>query len=306
MKEAVVNITKKDGSATRNTLTVTKSYILLNPVETGEFVITVSCTHGNNTTIKTCSVNVYDSDEAPEYIKDLEVLYSLQNGTYVLRYYAEDAIDDVLGHTITIDNVDNTISPSLYKYNGQKYYYYFGSDLTVGEHNIYITVNDSKDIVTSNSFAQSNTVRVTRPLVVNKKTSLNEAKVSYDIVKNDALNYLYEMMDDRLLYDDEKLEFQIRYQLFCVLYDNLVDILETCIEHINSQIEVSQAELDTIATALSGNGVSTASYSEGDYTTSNYQNVNDMDYYQNECIKALVQKVLELETKLNELTNNNN
>jgi hypothetical protein len=83
-------------------------------------------------------------------------------------------------------------------------------------------------------------------------------------------------------------------------------MLNKCIEHINSQISTAQIELDTIATALSDDGVSAASYSEGDYTTSTYQNVSDMDYYQNECIKQLVNRVLQLEAKLNELTNNNN
>jgi hypothetical protein len=286
---------------------VTSSFILLTPVETGEFVITVSCPHGNNITVKTCSVTVYDADEAPEYIKNLEVVYALQNGTYVLRYYAEDAISDTLGHTITIDNSDDNIRPSLYKYNGQKYYYHFGSGLTIGEHNIYVTVSDSNDLVTENSFAQSNTVKVTIPLARDHKTSLNEAKVSYDVVKNDILNYLYEMMDDRFIYDDERSEFQVRYQLFCTLYDNLADILETCVEHINSQIEASQAEVAALATGLtSDSGVAMATYSEGDYTNSNYTNVTDMDYYQNECIKQLVMRVLELEARLDELTNNNN
>jgi hypothetical protein len=83
-------------------------------------------------------------------------------------------------------------------------------------------------------------------------------------------------------------------------------MLEICIEYIDSQISTAQAEMASLATTLSNDGVSTASYSEGDQTTSNYKNVSDMDYYQNECIKQLVNRVLQLEAKLNELTNNNN
>ena len=56
---------------------------------------------------------------------------------------------------------------------------------------------------------------------------------------------------------------------------------------------------------LSSGEASVASYSVKGYTNSNYQNITDMDYYQNECIKQLVERVLELETRLNELTNNN-
>ena len=48
-----------------------------------------------------------------------------------------------------------------------------------------------------------------------------------------------------------------------------------------------------------------AAYSVEENTNSNYSNVTDMDYYQNECIKALIQRVLELEARLDYLSNNN-
>ena len=306
-KEATATITKPDGSGTLNTLLVRSDYILLNLVEEGEFIITVSCTHRLNVTTKTCRVFVYNSDEAPEFIKDLEVLYAMQNGSFVLRYYAEDAICEDLGHSITINNADYSITPKLCLYDNQKYFYYFGAGLPVGDYSAYITVADnSQDIVTDITFAQSNTVNFTIPDVVDKKTSLSEAKINYDIVKNDTLNYLYELMDDSLVYDEERAEFETRYLIFCALYDNLADILEICIDYINEKISNSQIEMATISETLASDGVSVAAYSEGDYTNSNYQSVTDMDYYQNECIKQLVARVLELEARLNELTNNNN
>ena len=105
---------------------------------------------------------------------------------------------------------------------------------------------------------------------------------------------------------DEKSEFDTRYKIYCPNYYNLKYMLEFCIEYINSKISTAQAEMASLAETLNSSGVSVASYSEGDQTTSNYKNVSDLDYYQNECIKQLVNRVLQLEAKLNELTNNNN
>ena len=305
-KQVTITLTKPDGSKTNNTMRISSDYVTLDPVETGEFIMTFTCSHHSNVTTKTCKIFVYQTDEAPEFIKDLEVLYTLQNGSCVFRYYAEDAISDNLGHLITIDGSPEGITPHLCMYNGQNYHYYFGEGLTPGSHSAYITVSDnSSDIITDNTFAQSSTVRFTMPNATDRKAALNEAKVAYDVVKNDALNCLYELMDDRFVYENERSEFKARYLTYCVLYDNLADILEVCIEHINSQIGASQTEMATLSNALSSDGVSIASYSEGDYTNSNYQSITDMDYYQNECIKQLVTRVLELEARLDELTSNN-
>jgi uncharacterized protein YjdB len=281
---------------------------ILTAVEAGDYEIVISCQDPKNT-YKIIPVKIYETNNPPEFVKDLEVMYVLQNGSYVLRYYVEDDMTDnanVKQH-IYVDNVaiESSHQPVQYKYNGQKYYYYFGSGLTVGYHVIFIGVeDDSNDIATDTS--QSSTITVNVPNIVTFKASLNEAKVSYDIAKNDLLNYLIEMMSDKLVGEDELIEFNVRYEVYCVLYDNLVDILDTCIKHINSQIGASQIEMASLATVLTSDSTSVATYSEGDYTNSNYQNITDMDYYQNECIRQLIMRVFELEARLNELTNNNN
>ena len=83
-------------------------------------------------------------------------------------------------------------------------------------------------------------------------------------------------------------------------------MLDICIDYIDEQIKADQATMSTMASNLSSDDIEMATYSIDDYTNSNYSNITDMDYYQNECIKALMQRVLELEAKLNELSNNNN
>lgn len=305
-----IRITTPDGAlhSTNNTVTKTLEGVKLEAVEAGDYIFTITCRVYGKDVSKSCPVKIYESNQAPEFKNKLEVLYALQDGQYVLRYYVEDDLSDNLSHLIYVDNspIIDDIKPMLYEYNGQKYYYYFGYGLTPGVHNIYVEVSDDSNIITDSSFSQSNTVRVSIPAVLNKKISLNDAKIIYDVAKNDVLNYLIEMMENKLVSEDEIIEYQIRYQIYCVLYNNLVDILETCIEHINSQIGTSQAELATIATNLASDDVSVAAYSEGDYTNSNYQNITDMDYYQNQCIKELTNRVLQLETLLQELINNNN
>lgn len=303
-----IKITTPDGAlySTNNTVTKTLEGVKLEAVEAGDYIFTVSCRAYGKDISKSCPVKIYESNQAPEFKNNLEVLYALQDGQYVLRYYVEDDLSDNLSHLIYINSspiIDN-VDPVLYKYNGQKYYYYFGSGLTVGDYNVYVEVSDDSNIITESSFSQSNTVKVKIPAVLDKKTSLNDAKVIYDVAKNDVLNYLIEMMENRLVSEDEVLEYQVRYQVYCVLYNNLVDILDTCIKHINAQIGTSQAEISTLAAGLASDGVSVATYSEGDYTNSNYQNITDMDYYQNQCIKELANRVLQLEALLQELMNN--
>ena len=305
-----IKITTPDGAlySTSNTVTKTLEGVKLEAVEAGDYIFTVSCRAYGKDVSESCPVKIYESNQAPEFKNNLEVLYALQDGSYVLRYYVEDDLSDNLSHLIYVDNspIIDYVDPVLYKYNGQKYYYYFGSGLTVGDYSVYVEVSDDSNIVTDASFSQSNTVKVKIPAVIDKKTSLNEAKVSYDITKNDVLNYLIDMMENRLVSEDEILEYQVRYQIYCVLYDNLVDILEVCIEYINAQIGASQAEVAAIAAGLTSDGTSVAAYSEGDYTNSNYQTITDMDYYQNVCIKELTNRVLQLEALIQELMNNNN
>ena len=82
-------------------------------------------------------------------------------------------------------------------------------------------------------------------------------------------------------------------------------MLDHCVKYINGQIETSQSEIATLAESLES-GVTVATYSEGDYTNSNFETVTDMDYFQNECIKKLAARIFELEARLEELANNNN
>ena len=143
------------------------------------------------------------------------------------------------------------------------------------------------------------------PNISSHKAALEDSKAnSYDAYKNDIVDYLETLISDLVVNADERKEFDIRYKRFCFAYDDIRMVLDASIEFIDQEIRSSQTEIATIAAGLASDGVSVATYSEGDYTNSNYQNITDMDYYQNQCIKELVNRVLQLETLLQELMNN--
>lgn len=301
---ADASLEKIDGTSSSNIVSNRSNYVEITTMEAGEYILTLTASGRGGETSKTCEVVIYEADEEPQFAEVLDLLYAFQDGSYVLRYFAVDSDDDLnLTHYINVDDDDyySSVKPELLLYNGDEYYYIFGYDLDAGTHTAKIKVIDSDGYETI-----SNSVSLTIPANVDNKTTLKNAKDSYDEIKIDLITCLNDIIEDGKMGLDEKREFTTRYKMFNVGYENLLDILDYCVKYINSQIETSQVEMATLADALASDGAAVATYSEGDYTNSNFDSVTDMDYYQNECIKALVQRVLELEARLDELSNNNN
>lgn len=297
-----------DGSSTSNTATINSigKQIQLDTKQSGEYILTISyVSDGAVLASKTCRLIIYEADVEPQFIKNLDVKYSFFNGSYILSYFAVDSDDDLnLTHYINIDDEDyfSSVNPQLMLYEGNEYFYIFGDGLDPGEHTVKIKVVDSN---AHESISETKTIlTVTSDL---KSLCLSATKGEYDEIKNDLIGILERIIKDDKMSVDDKREFLTRYKEFNIGYESLLEILDICVKHINSQIEASQSEIATIAEDLnSDSGVAIAAYSEGDYTNSNFDNVTDMDYYQNECIKALTQRILELEARLDALSNNNN
>ena len=316
-----INITKPDGSITNRCIAsfVEDNKISIIAYDGGEYIMTVYCEYkygisdsNVNISSESCEITVFDSDTPPIFIKPLEVICGLQNGSAILRFFAEDDMDKDLSYRLFLNNnlvFNNSNNERIIDtvYNGERYYYIFLEKIPEGDHNVYLeAISDGYDenYEYYTQITQSNPVLLTIPIVVDKKTGLHEAKQLYDIAKEDVVDYMTTVVQDSKVYINEKEEFECRYEVFCCHYYNLENILEVCVEYINSQIAAEQASMSTIATALASDGTSVATYSEGDYTNSNYENISDMDYYQNECIKQLVARILQLEARLDELTNN--
>lgn len=298
-------LTDINGSSSNNSLNKYNNHVEIQANQSGEYILTLSYSSANGIAKKTCEVIIYEADEEPQFIKDVELLHTFQNGSYILRYFALDSDDDLnLKHYVCVDNEEDffeSIKAEVLLYDGEEYQYAFGTDLKAGSHTIKVKVVDVSGYETV-----SEDISLIIPSNDDNKTTLKGAKDSYDSIKIDLINYLNEIIEDGKMELDEKREFTTRYKLFNVGYENLLEILDHCVKHINSQIEASQSEMATIAEGLASDGVAVATYSEGDYTNSNFDSVTDMDYYQNECIKALVQRILILEARLDELTNNSN
>ena len=300
IKDAVIKATAT-GAYSDNIAVIRGGSIEINPVETGKFTLTISYESSYGKVSKTCEIVVYKYDEEPQYVKYLDVLYAFQDGSYILRYFAVDSDDDLnLKHYISIDGEDyySLINPELLLYNGDEYHYVFGSGLKVGHHTIKVRVVDT--------YGLENIDEVT--LIISDKNDrkevLNESHRHYDEIKNDLIDCLNDIIEDEKMELDNKREFITRYKMFNIGYENLLNMLDYCVKYINSQIETSQVEMATLAESLDS-GVTVATYSEGDFTNSNFETVTDMDYYQNECIKKLAARIFELEARLEELANNN-
>ena len=297
-----------DGSSTSNTATINSAdkKIRLNIKQAGSYILTASYVSNNVILVnKTCKLTIYEAHLEPQFIRNLGVQHSFFDGSYILAYFAVDSDDDLnLTHYINIDNEDyfSSVNPQLMLYEGNEYFYIFGDGLDPGSHTVKIKVVDSNAY---ESISETRTIII--PSNDNNKECLSEAKGAYDEIKNDLIDVLERIIKDDKMSVDDKREFTTRYKKFNIGYENLLKILDTCVKYINSQIETSQLEIATIAEDLNANsGVAIAAYSEGDYTNSNFDNITDMDYYQNECIKALTQRILELEARLDALSNNNN
>ena len=297
-----------DNTATSNEVVINKEYIEITCSEEGSFILTVTCDYINNlhsstlqkTVSKTYEIFIFKGDSPPIIATGLKVEDTFYNGSYILSYCAKDDTDAELNHVITIDNKSTEVYPSSHLYKGNSYHYVFGKDLAPGNHSVYITVSDSKG-----QSAKSNTIMFNMPNISSHKAALEDSKAnSYDAYKNDIVDYLETLISDLVVNADERKEFDVRYKRFCFAYDDIRMVLDASIEFIDQEIRSSQTEIATIAAGLASDGVSVATYSEGDYTNSNYQNITDMDYYQNQCIKELVNRVLQLEALLQELMNN--
>ena len=306
-------MTKQDGSATTNSAAVYDDYIEITCPETGNFVLTTTCEYtvfDPNSNLKfykgsfdeTFNINVKFQDLPPEFVKNLVAENVYYNGSYVLNYYIKDDIDpdSDFTHILYIDNVPKVISQQLLLCDGSDSHYIFGQNLGEGSHEIYVEAFDL-----NNQYIKSDTITVTVPKINSHKSALEDSKRVYDVHINNILDLLHELIEDQYVVLDEKKEFDTKYKKFDYAYENLRYILNLCVNQINSQIGESQAQMATLASALASDGTSIVAYSEGDYTNSNYENVSDLDYYQNECIKGLVNRVLQLEALVQKLMNNN-
>jgi hypothetical protein len=248
-------------------------------------------------------VDIRADDSPPVFVNNLSVEDTFYNGSYILRYTAEDDIDGEIMHEVFVDDNKTELKAYAHIYNGTSYHYIFGKGLQSGTHSVYVNITDS-----SGQSVKSDTITLTLKDISNYsyKAVLEESKAdSYDFYKNDIVNCLNTIIKDESILLTEKREFDVRYQKFCFAYEEFRFVLDTCIKYINNQISTQQAEIAAIAAGLTSDDTSVATYSEDDYTNSNYQNITDMDYYQNECIRELTNRVLQLEALLQELMNNN-
>lgn len=291
-------------------------YINFVAYQAGTFEVRLTIDYGNQgeTFSKVFTVNVYDKDNPPILKSNLTTLYALQNDSCILRCGLEDEIDNTRDIDFYVDFNDGKGYEPVGAYfepdSSYRYQYFFISGYKL-EPNTTYQVN-IKAVDTQGFETITNATSLTIPGVSEQlndyKVQLDNAKTDYDRAINSILDILSWLVspNESAMPDSYKAEFFIAYRIFCFNYENTRDMLDQSIKYINSQISVAQIEMSTLSEALSSDGVSVAAYSEGDYTNSNYKNVTDMDYYQNECIKQLVARVLELEARLNELTNNNN
>lgn len=314
-EEDICNVTikKADGSSLGDagSFSYNKNAIYLTLKEEGTYIITASCNYkkGNLITYslsKTCTIKAKKSDLTPFVTKNLELCYALHNGTCIMRYHVKNNVRENFTHFIGVGGKYYSTDASPLIYNNEDYYYIFDEEVIKhpGEYEVCVRVVNN-----GIHSCETNSIKVTMPEIKedkDKQISLSEAKYDYDKAINDIIGYLENLINDGIITKNEDLEFDTRYKIFNHNYENLKHLLDVCIKYIDEQIKAEQAEMSTMATVIASDGTAIATYSMGDVTNSNYKNVTDMDYYQNECIKSLVQKVLELEAKLNELANNNN
>ena len=312
-EEDICNITikKSDGSSlgSAGSFSYTKNAISLTLREEGTYIITASCNYKKGNTSRsisnTCTVKATKSSLTPVITKDLELCYALHNGTCIMRYHVKNDVRENFSHFVGINGTYHSAFAYSFIYNDEDYYYIFDKENVKfpGKYDVCVRV------VNNGIYScETNSIVVNMPEIIeeDKQTSLGIAKLDYDKAINDIIAFLKNLITDGSITQKEDLEFNTRYEIFNANYENLKYMLDICIDYIDEQIKAAQAEMSTMATVLTSDGTAIATYSMGETTNSNYKNVTDMDYYQNECIKSLIQKVLELEAKLNELANNNN
>ncbi len=262
---------------------------------------------------KRFTIHVHEENNPPQLVDGLRVVYALQNDSCVLSCQIKDDPDKLDNIDFYIDFGDGNGYEAIYDFTNllavnpdarDQYFFISGYGLTPGT--IYRTRIKAVDAYGLE--AVTNSVDLAIPESNTNKDSLAAAKTAYDETIELLLNTLSSIIEptESIIPEHHKPTFYIQYKLYCYTYDNLRDMLNKCIDHINSQIKTSQSEVAALATGLTSDGVSVATYSESDYTNSNYQNITDMDYYQNVCIKELVNRVLQLEALVQQLISNNN
>lgn len=291
-------------------------YINFTANEAGTFTVRIKAENVTRDFI----VKVHQENTAPQLIDDLKVIHALQNKSCVLRCKIKDDIDKLDKIDYYIDFGDGNgyekilDTTNLLDEKHPEQYFFISPEYGLAPDIVYKTKIKAVDQYGLET--ETNTVDLVIPKSSTDKASLEAAKVNYD----DAIDMLIEILnwivvpaesvipgatEGDVIPELYKPTFYIQYQVYCYVYDNLREVLDKCVEHINSEIQSSQDEMSTIATSLASDGTSVATYSEGDYTNSNYQNVSDMDYYQNVCIKELANRVLQLEALIQQLINNN-
>lgn len=281
-------------------------YIEFIPKEAGEYKITIEV-HPEDEPLYIDSiefnVTVLEENQAPQYLDQLEVLYALQNGSFILRCRVEDDINTMENLVFSIDFGDGKGYEEIYAYplvyNLNNYQYFFCEDFGLDHgknYSVKVKVADDEQE------SESNVAILYLPSEGDMKVLLNEAKTDYDRAKNDIIGLLEDLIDDSVMSKEDEGEFDTRYRIYNFNYENMYDALVKCIQYIDNQIATSQAQMASLAS-----GESAMVYSlRNSAASSNYQNVTDMDYYQNECIKQLMERVLQLEAFIQELMSNNN
>ena len=304
----MVRIERYDGVQTVNTVSFNENTrkVFVDVNEVGEFKITISMQYKKLGDDKiyyitdTCMMESKPGTYAPTITKNLETLYALHDGSYVLRYNVVNDIAENFECYLIIDETQSLAFAEPLMYNGERYFYIFEKMKYPGTFNVQVKIVNN-GIYT----ATTGTVSVTIPENEDNQESLSMAKANYDIATDDIISFISTLLTDMSIKENEKSEFETRFKIYNINYNNLKTMLDMCIEFIDQQIKEDQATMSTMATALASDGIEMAAYSVEENTNSNYSNVTDMDYYQNECIKALVQRVLELEARLDYLSNNN-
>ena len=234
------------------------------------------------------------------FLDDLETVSTLSNGSYILRFFIRNNQNNSLSFALDVGGSGNWMPVVVDDciYQGKEYNYIFGENMPIGTHVVRVRATDNS---TKESIVSNVATLIVSGYDSDNRNALAVAKTTYDFAEYDVVTYLGTIVTDRRLYDSEELEFKTRYKTYCHCYYNLREILEVCVDHINQEIAASEGQMAMYSTG----SVSVASYSVTN-TNANYENVTNMDYYQNECIKQLMARVLELENKLSELTSNNN
>lgn len=304
----MVEIKRSDGYQTANKVSFNENqrrvFVDVNEIGTFRITITVQYKKFGDEKIyyltDVCTLEARYGTYAPTITKDLQAVYALHNGSYVLRYDAVNDVDENFECYLSVDGTESLAFAEPLMYNGERYFYIFEQMKYPGTFNVQVKVVNN-GVYTANT----SKISITIPENEDNQKSLDIVKQDYDKATNEIVNFINTLITDGNITANEESEFETRFKLFNVNYENMKTMLNTCIEYIDAQIKAEQATMSTMANALASDGIEVAAYSIEENTNSNYSNVTDMDYYQNECIKALMQRVLELEAKLDYLSNNN-